>query len=285
METKNMKPELIQLPPAAADPTVVHFNGFDGGVALAVAEREHFAEVVESSLQVRRMSQLFMWTQGPLQQLMPHEIMVFGASSGTGTSVAFHKLASTRYFTERHFAEVCRPGTGLIVQMMSRWNRIGTPLLVSPSLRTWGCEEDWLGLAQAGELKNVAAHGMRNMAGRVASFFSFSRVGREFGARLHHLLALLVPHLHETLTRVMIEEGRISARVVRADCSVTDREAEVLRWIRDGKTNHDIAHILEVSPFTVKNHIHKILRKMGVENRSHAVARAISLGILSSAEA
>jgi DNA-binding CsgD family transcriptional regulator len=72
---------------------------------------------------------------------------------------------------------------------------------------------------------------------------------------------------------------------VRSTCSVTDREAEILRWIRDGKTNDDIAEILEVSPYTVKNHIQKILRKMGVENRSHAVARAISLGILGSAEA
>jgi transcriptional regulator EpsA len=268
-----------------ADPVLVHFNCFDGAASLTAAEREHFAEALESSLRVQRMSQFFVWAQGPLQQLLPHEILVLGASIGAGTSVAFHKLASTRYFTERHFAEVCRPGNGLIVKMMSRWNRIGTPLLVSPSLRTWGCDEDWLTLAQACELKNVAAHGMRSMAGRVATFFSFSRVGCEFGARLHHLLALLLPHLHETLTRVLIEEGRVSARVVRADCSVTDREAEILRWVRDGKTNHDIAHILEVSPFTVKNHIHKILRKMGVENRSHAVARAISLGILSSAEA
>jgi transcriptional regulator EpsA len=278
------KPIGIEAAPAA-DQAVVHFNGFDGGVALDAREREYFAEAVESSLQVRRMSQLFVWTQGPLQRLLPHEILVFGASSGSGTAVAFHRLCSTRYFAERHFAEVCKPGSGLVVQMMTRWSRFGAPLLVSPALRTWGCEEDWLALAQAAELKNVAAHGMRNLAGRVATYFSFSRLEREFGARLHHLLALLGPHLHETLTRVMIEERRISARVVRTDCSVTDREAEVLRWVRDGKTNHDIAHILEVSPFTVKNHIHKILRKMGVENRSHAVARAISLGILGSAEA
>jgi transcriptional regulator EpsA len=271
--------------PAGAEPAVVHFNGHDGATALKGAEREQFVEIVESSLQVRRMSQLFLWAQGPLQQLLPHEILVLGASSGSGTSVSFHKLASTRYFSERHFADVCKPGSGLVVQMMSRWNRFGTPLLVSPALRTWGCEDGWLALAQAGELKNVAAHGMRNMAGRVATYFSFSRVEREFGARLHHMLSLLLPHLHETLTRVMIEERRISARVVRSDCSVTDREAEILRWVRDGKTNHDIAHILEVSPFTIKNHIHKILRKMGAENRSHAVARAISLGILSSAEA
>jgi transcriptional regulator EpsA len=273
-----------EVAPADAQ-AIVHFSMFNGAVTLDAAEREHFAEIVESSLHVRRMSQFFLWAQGSLQRLLPHEILVFGVTSGAGAAISFHKLCSTRYFTDQHLAEVCRPGSGLLVRMMSRWNRFGTPLLVSQPLRTWECEDDWLALAQANELKNVAAHGVRSAGGRVASYFSFSRVGREFGSRLYHTLSLLAPHMHEALTRVMIEERRMSARVVRTDCSVTDREAEILRWIRDGKTNLDIAHILEVSPYTVKNHIQKILRKMGVENRSHAVARAISLGILSSAEA
>lgn len=264
---------------------IVQFSVVDGSVSLTREEREHFAEIVETALQVRRMPQFFLWAQGPLQRLIPHEILVFGSSAANGTTVSFQKLSSTRYFTDAHFNEVCRPATGLVVRMMSRWNRFGTPALVGPSLRTWECEEDWLALAQRHELKNVAAHGVRNVAGRVATYFSFSRVPREFGSSLYHTLSLLAPHLHETLTRVMFEERRLSARVVRSDCSVTDREAEILRWIRDGKTNYDIARIIEVSPYTVKNHIQKILRKMGVENRSHAVARAISLGILSSAEA
>ena len=278
-----MQPERAVIsPPAQA---IVHFNVIDGSVSLTREEREHFAEIVESSLQVRRMPQLFLWAQGPLQRLIPHEILVFGSSAANGAAVSFQKLSSTPYFTDQHFNEVCRPADGLLVRMMARWNRFGMPALVAPSLRTWECEDDWLPLAQQHELRNVAAHGVRNVAGRVSTYFSFSRVQREFDSRLYHTLSLLVPHLHETLTRVTLEERRLSARVVRSDCSVTDREAEILRWIRDGKTNHDIARIIEVSPYTVKNHVQKILRKMGVENRSHAVARAISLGILSSAGA
>jgi transcriptional regulator EpsA len=265
--------------------TVVHFNAFGSGVSLNATEREHFVEAIEAALAVRRMPQLFLWAQGPLQRLVPHEILLFGMAAANGGAVSFQKLSSTRYFSEQHFAEVCRPAHGLAVRMMTAWSRFGAPALLSPELRTWTCEEEWLALAQKHELRNVAAHGMRSSAGRVGTYFSFSRVGCEFGARLYHLLTLLVPHLHETLTRVMVEERRLSARVVRSTCSVTDREAEILRWIRDGKTNDDIAEILEVSPYTVKNHIQKILRKMGVENRSHAVARAISLGILGSAEA
>lgn len=277
--------ELDGAVPAAQGQAVVHFNAATPGQTLTPEEREHFVTIVEAALAVRRMPQFFLWAQGPLHRLLPHEILVFGAASGSGASVSFHKLSSTRYFTDAHFSEVCRPGHGLMARMMSAWNRFGSPMLLAPALRTWDCEAEWLADAQKHELKNVAAHGMRSAAGRVTTYFSFSRVGCEFGPRLNHLLALLLPCLHETLTRVMIEERRVCTRVVRSECSVTDREAEILRWIRDGKTNHDIAKILEVSPFTIKNHIQKILKKMGVENRSHAVARAISLGILGSAEA
>ncbi|WP_411826684.1 LuxR C-terminal-related transcriptional regulator [Luteolibacter sp. AS25] len=50
------------------------------------------------------------------------------------------------------------------------------------------------------------------------------------------------------------------------------REMEVLRWLADGKTNAEIALILGISPFTVKNHVAKILSKMGLENRQAAVS-------------
>src|SRR5262249_61547557 len=110
-------------------------------------------------------------------------------------------------------------------------------------------------------------------------------VDTEFGDTLPLLLHPLTPYLHTVLSRLLAEEAHSAIRLVRPDCRVTSRETEILRWIRYGKTNDDIASILDLSPNTVKNHVKKILRKMGVENRSHAVARAFSLGILSPSDA
>jgi DNA-binding CsgD family transcriptional regulator len=60
------------------------------------------------------------------------------------------------------------------------------------------------------------------------------------------------------------------------------REAEILKWIKTVKTNVDIARALELSPWTVKNHVQTILKKLSAHTRSHAVARAISMGIVDS---
>lgn len=59
--------------------------------------------------------------------------------------------------------------------------------------------------------------------------------------------------------------------------NLTEREAEVLHWIANGKTNRDIAQILDLSPRTVNKHLEQVFRKMSVENRTSAASVAIRL--------
>lgn len=51
------------------------------------------------------------------------------------------------------------------------------------------------------------------------------------------------------------------------------REREVLISLSGGSTNSDIAETLDISMFTVKNHLKRIFRKIGVSNRTQAAAR------------
>ena len=55
---------------------------------------------------------------------------------------------------------------------------------------------------------------------------------------------------------------------------LTKREAEVMAWVAQGKSNGDIATILESSPRTVAKHIEHIFGKFNVESRTAAVAEA-----------
>jgi DNA-binding NarL/FixJ family response regulator len=48
---------------------------------------------------------------------------------------------------------------------------------------------------------------------------------------------------------------------------------EVLDALCRGRTNLQIAAALDISPFTVKNHVQRIFRKIGVTNRTQAAAR------------
>jgi DNA-binding NarL/FixJ family response regulator len=53
---------------------------------------------------------------------------------------------------------------------------------------------------------------------------------------------------------------------------LTSRESEVLSWVTQGKTNPEIATITGIQLTTVKKHLESIFVKLGVENRTAAVA-------------
>jgi DNA-binding NarL/FixJ family response regulator len=60
---------------------------------------------------------------------------------------------------------------------------------------------------------------------------------------------------------------------------LTAREIEILRLLARGRHNDDIANELVISPFTVRNHISNLLRKLQLHNRTQAAAYAIRQGL------
>lgn len=61
---------------------------------------------------------------------------------------------------------------------------------------------------------------------------------------------------------------------------LTPRELEVLQWISSGKSNAEISMVLGISVCTVRVHIQSIFNKLPANNRTHAAARAIQLGLV-----
>lgn len=58
---------------------------------------------------------------------------------------------------------------------------------------------------------------------------------------------------------------------------LTPREAEVLLWVAQGKSNADIATILGCAENTVKVHLARVFEKQGFENRNAATVRALEI--------
>lgn len=63
--------------------------------------------------------------------------------------------------------------------------------------------------------------------------------------------------------------------------ALTEREADVLRLLAQGKSNKEIAQRLSVVEDTVKTHVRHILAKLGVQSRTQAVLCAMRLGLVS----
>jgi DNA-binding NarL/FixJ family response regulator len=78
-----------------------------------------------------------------------------------------------------------------------------------------------------------------------------------------------------------LKRTRESSRVTS---SLTDREIQVVRLIREGMTTRQMATRLQVSQRTIESHIEKLYRKLGVSSRVQAVSKAAELGVLEQTE-
>ena len=76
--------------------------------------------------------------------------------------------------------------------------------------------------------------------------------------------------------------AEVAARLAEhlGDEDLTTRELEVLRFIRDGHRNKQIADELAIAETTVNFHIKNLVDKLGANDRTHAVTIALRRGLL-----
>lgn len=255
---------------------------------------ECLLRIVEAAPQVSRRHQFFLWSQGDLQRWLPHKLLVCGAYHREFRDLVFDVFNSVPIPEPalRGLQTVREPA---IAAAIKRWHL----------RRQQAC---WLHRDELPQGDPVAQ--MMHEAGyQQLLVHGMSRPGRPddiesiflFGAP-HHIqddqalvhADMLLPCLHTTYLRVHTTEcqlvgqggvgqgarsGAASAGAPRHG-GITEREREILLWVRDGLNNQQISEKLGISALTVKNHIQKILRKLGAANRAQAVAKAMSMQAL-----
>jgi DNA-binding NarL/FixJ family response regulator len=80
---------------------------------------------------------------------------------------------------------------------------------------------------------------------------------------------------------VFIERMSSSAARTAGDATFTDREQEVLEMLVGGSSNREIGAPLGIGERTVKAHVTKLLRKVGVQNRIALSVHAITHSLVS----
>jgi DNA-binding CsgD family transcriptional regulator len=73
---------------------------------------------------------------------------------------------------------------------------------------------------------------------------------------------------------VLEEETLNSPPVALESLGLTEREAEVLAWVAQGKSNPEVGIILGMSGRTVQKHLEHVFEKLGVESRTAAILKA-----------
>ena len=76
---------------------------------------------------------------------------------------------------------------------------------------------------------------------------------------------------------VLADDGETAAA---SGGDLTEREREILALLAQGLSNKKIAERLEISEYTVRNHVSQVIAKLGVANRSEAAVLAVQRGLV-----
>lgn len=259
-------------------------------MTLSEREQEYLLRTIEASLQVKKRYQFFLWTQGQLQALLPHEVLIC-AVTRDGEEVILMDRFNSCVVADEVFEDVCHPVEGLVMQTLAAWREAGdSPCLISPDIHM---PEDlyqrFAGMLERSRFGNAAAHGSTTISGSGigSSFFFFGRIPGDISLRHAYFLELLLPHIHMAFLRTLANGDRgvgmgsdNATRLVDLRKLMTEREIEILQWVQEGKSNQEIGAALGISPLTVKNHVQKILRKLNVRNRAQAVSKATAMRLI-----
>jgi len=262
----------------------------DDSLLMSAAEVQALVRVIEAAPGVKRRYHFFVWMQSHLHVLLPHVLAVCGSYQRQRRDMvfeAFHSVAVP--------APVLAALTGVSPPLMARLARAwvdnqGRALAMPTALPTDAALADVCAELAAAGLGSFALHGVARpqRPNELESLFLLAgAAGTPHGTLTHHF-ELLLPHLHATYLRVQDTERGLStvkpalpASTADANMAqITEREKEILRWVREGKSNQQIGEVLGISALTVKNHVQKILRKLGAANRAQAVAMAMSAHLL-----
>jgi DNA-binding CsgD family transcriptional regulator len=93
----------------------------------------------------------------------------------------------------------------------------------------------------------------------------FDRATTDFGERDRAVLDLLLPHLRQMLRRSRRGPSGTAE-------GLTPRELRIVKHVAEGKTNGEVALLLQISPETVRKHLENAYAKLGVHTRTAAVA-------------
>lgn len=248
-------------------------------VCLSSQELERLVLAIETSLEVKKRFQFYLWAQGALQSFLPHELLICAHGDLNARRLRFETF-SRSVGDEKLVSMLTEAGDGLVQRIIQDWQAHER----APRLYATGCarangEAALLGELDRHGLGRAAAHGCKEAKGDFGSFFVFLRMPVEVAQRLSYLLELLMPYLHVAFYRMLDHESEDRANVIDGEVPLSAREIEVLQLVRDGRTNQEIGHILNISPLTAKNHVQRILRKLNVSNRTQAAAKGAAASL------
>jgi transcriptional regulator EpsA len=250
---------------------------------LSPENLDRYYHIITEANSIRRHNELLAWLQGEIQYYLPHEILIAAWGDFAANRISYDIVSALPGVrTEHSTPQALSP---LLQGLFNRWVELGkSPYTLGVGESGFLLEGNGLqcSLGKALQaMRSLLVHGLINERSRhdcIYVIFSSER-------KLHESLGavqILLPYLDMAFCRVtpltspqpQPDQPLLTEQLSGSENpSLSKREAEIMKWVKMGKTNLEIASILDISVFTVKNHLRHIFKVLDVTNRMQAAAK------------
>lgn len=238
--------------------------------------------IIRQSMRISKHLDLLEWLQGDVQNLLSHDVLIAAWGDFSLGLIQMDVISPLPNMRTRHLEE-CNL-TPLLQSLFNNWSDQGSQtILLSTSQHRWAdaLQEDHEMATVLRRMVTAVVHGIKDHRGRHDCLYVALTAKEDFGLRNKQMLPIVLPYIDAALRQIppLLKSApdELPQDLIVEDSRLSVRESEIMEWVRLGKTNGEIATILNISTFTVKNHMQRILRKLDVVNRAQAVAKFSAL--------
>jgi transcriptional regulator EpsA len=257
---------------------------------LSIDDLGPILQVVQRSLVVRSHYELFNWLQEDVQRFIPHDVVIAAWGDFSLGMICFDVVSPLRGVRTNKFSEkTMQPFANAL---FSRWLACGhTPFTIN-STNGFDFEqfEDQATIELLRQMRVGLVHGIKDQRGRHDCLYILLGPSELGDGKARDSLRFMLPYIDTAFRQIahLPEQYYEQQRALPVPESasydntfdtsspvggLSGREMEIMEWVRMGKTNHEIGMILDISAFTVKNHMQRIFKKLDVMNRAQAVSK------------
>lgn len=261
---------------------------------LSQHEMTRFLKIIQDSLAISRHQELFNWLNEDIQHFIPHDMLL---TAWGDFSLGLVHLDIVSYLSGVRTAEVDKsPLMPVLQDLFQCWeesNRTPINLCLTEEngrINFRNFDGDF-GSALA-LMRSAVVQGIKDERGRHDCLYVALSANRRLTDEAICAFELLLPYMdaasrqvahlpvqypnHPEIKAVIDDDTDTAFGAEPGETipgKLSERELEIMRWVCRGKTNGEIGQILDISFFTVKNHLQRIFRKLDVLNRAQAASK------------
>lgn len=240
---------------------------------------ERVFSAIQRSYKIKKHVDFFVWLQNSIAEFVSHDVLltVWGSFHGIdGSKLQYDVASNVDGFNTRAIISASEDVNQFMAHLYELWLDNNRHWFTINNIATseFDCKFRLAlpDLPQA--LNSLLLYGVSDLRGGNDCLYVFFSKHPKFQVR-NSTIDLLMPYVDHALRKIQhLDDSKpqVKPSVSLNFSSLTDRELEVIEWIKAGKTNHEIGSILNITQNTVKSHLKRVYQKLNVGKRAQAVA-------------